>query len=140
MIADDFKALGFFPADYAAAESGKVYASGAYWSTLHFQTFPAVLPSASLVAVVQQPFAAAHADHEFAITLEDADGKPQALEIRGSFRAAPSLESRYGEPNVIPITVPLFGLPFEGPGDFSFVLSIDGRELARYPIHVLQGG
>jgi hypothetical protein len=135
-----FTALGFFPADHAAAESGKVYASGAYWSTLHFPSFPAVLPSAALVAVVQQPFSAAHADHEFAIGLEDADGKPQPLEIQGSFRAAPGLESRYGEPNVIPITVPIYGLPFDGPGDYAFVLRVDGRELARYPIRVITSG
>jgi hypothetical protein len=135
-----FTALGFFPADHAAAESGKVYASGAYWGTLHFPSFPAVLPSMALVAVVQQPFSAAHADHEFAITLENADGQPQALDIRGSFRAAPGLESKYGEPNVIPITVPIFGLPFEAAGDFSFVLKVDGTELARYPIRVLQNG
>jgi hypothetical protein len=135
-----FTALGFFPADHAAAESGKVYASGAYWSTLHFPSFPAALPSASMVAVVQQPFSAAHADHEFVIALDDADGKPQGLEIRGSFRAAPGLESRYGEPNVIPITVPLYGLRFEAPGDFAFVLRVDGDELARYPIRVIQAG
>jgi hypothetical protein len=132
-----FTALGFFPADHAAAESGKVYASGAYWGALHFPEFPAVLPTMALVAVVQQPFSAAHADHEFEIGLEDADGKPQGLEIRGSFRAAPSLESRYGEPNVIPITVPIHGLPFEAPGDFAFVLRVDGTELARYPIRVM---
>jgi hypothetical protein len=135
---NSFNALGFFPADHAAAESGKVYASGAYWGTLHFPAFPAVLPSMALVAVVQQPFSAAHADHEFAIALEDADGKEQGLDIRGSFRAAPGLESRYGEPNVIPITVPIHGLPFEGTGDFAFVLKVDGNELARYPIRVMQ--
>jgi len=134
-----FTALGFFPADHAAAESGKVYASGAYWGMLHFPAFPAVLPSMALVAVVQQPFSAAHADHEFAIGLEDADGQPQGLDIRGSFRAAPGLESKYGEPNVIPITVPIFGLPFEAPGEFSFVLRVDEVELARYPIRVIAG-
>jgi hypothetical protein len=133
-----FSALGFFPADHAAAESGKVYASGAYWSTLHFPSFPAALPSMALVAVVQQPFSAAHADHEFAIALEDADGNPQSLDIRGSFRAAPGLESRYGEPNVIPITIPIQGLPFDAPGDFAFVLRVDDTELARYAIHVIQ--
>ena len=133
-----FHALGFFPADHAAAESGKVYASGAYWGTLHFPSFPAVLPTMALVAVVQQPFSAAHADHEFAIALEDADGKEQGLDIRGSFRAAPGLESRYGEPNVIPITVPIHGLPFTAAGDFAFVLRVDGTELARYPIRVIQ--
>jgi hypothetical protein len=137
---NSFTALGFFPADHAAAESGKVYASGAYWSTLHFPAFPAALPSMALVAVVQQPFSAAHADHEFAIGLEDADGRAQDLDIRGTFRAAPGLESRYGEPNVIPITVPIYGLPFEAPGDFAFVLRVDGTELARYPIRVIATG
>src|SRR3954451_2639026 len=107
-----FTALGFFPADHAAAESGKVYASGAYWSTLTFPTFPAALASAALVAVLQQPFSAAHADHEFEIALEDSDGNPQSLEIRGSFRAAPGLQSKYGEANIVPITVPLHGLGF----------------------------
>ena len=132
-----FVALGFFPADHAAAESGKVYANGAYWSTLHFSSFPAALPSMALVAVVQQPFSAAHADHEFAISLEDADGKEQGLDVRGSFRAAPGLQSKYGEPNVIPITVPISGLPFQAPGDFVFVLRVDGEELARYSIRVI---
>jgi len=135
-----FSSLGFFPADHAAAESGKVYASGAYWSTLTFPSFPAALPYAALVAVLQQPFSAAHADHEFEIALEDADGKPLPMEIRGSFRAAPGLQSKYGEPNVIPITVPIQGLAFEAPGDFAFVLRVDGTELARYPFRVYQGG
>jgi hypothetical protein len=117
-----------------------VYASGAYWSTLRFPSFPAALPGAALVAVLQQPFHAAHADHEFLITMEDADGRRQGLEIAGQFRAAPGLESKYGEPNVIPISVPIYGLPFEAPGDFAFVLLVDGVELARYPIHVVQAG
>jgi hypothetical protein len=137
---NSFTALGFFPADHAAAESGKVYASGAYWGTLHFPSFPAALPSMTLVAVVQQPFSAAHADHEFAIALEDADGKPQSLDIRGTFRAAPGLESQYGEPNVIPIPVPIYGLPFDAPGAYSFVLRVDDKELARYPIRVIASG
>jgi hypothetical protein len=132
-----FVALGFFPADHAAAESGKVYANGAYWSTLHFPSFPAALPSMALVAVLQQPFSAAHADHEFAISLVDADGQGQGLDVRGSFRAAPGLQSKYGEPNVIPITVPINGLAFSGPGEFAFVLRVDGDELARYPIRVI---
>lgn len=134
-----FSALGFFPADHAAAESGKVYASGAYWNTLRFPSFPAQLPGAALVAVLQQPFHAAHADHEFLIAMEDADGRRQQLEIRGQFRAAPGLDSKYGEPNVIPIAVPIYGLPFDAPGDFTFVLMVDDVELARYPIHVLEG-
>lgn len=132
-----FSALGFFPADHAAAESGKVYASGAYWNTLRFPEFPAVVPSISLVAVLVQPFHAAHQDHEFVIALDDADGRRQEFEVRGQFRAVPGVDTKYGEANIIPITVPVYGLAFEQPGDFSFVLEVAGRELARYPIHVV---
>ncbi len=135
-----FAALGFFPADHAAAESGKVYASGAYWNTLRFPEFPAVLPSMTLVAVLQQPFHAAHADHEFLIALDDADGRRQPFEVQGQFRSTPGIDTRYGEANVIPITVPVFGLAFEQPGDFAFLLLVDGNELARYPIHVVRTG
>ncbi|MEO6204804.1 MAG: hypothetical protein ABIO67_05410 [Mycobacteriales bacterium] len=133
-----FAALGFFPADHAAAESGKVYASGAYWNTLRFPEFPAVLPSMTLVAVLRQPFHAADADHAFAIALEDADGRRQEFAVDGQFRAALGEGARLGEENIIPITVPVFGLGFEQPGDFSFVLLVDGVELARYSIHVVR--
>ncbi len=132
-----FAALGFFPADHAAAESGKVYASGAYWNTLRFPEFPALLPAMTLVAVLRQPFHAADADHAFSIALEDADGRRQEFAVDGQFRATLGEGARLGEENIIPITVPVFGLGFAQPGDFSFVLLVDGVELARYPIHVV---
>lgn len=131
--------MGFFPADYAAAESGKVYASGAYWNVLRFPAFPAVLPAIALVAVLEQPYHASNEDHIFEMGLEDADSRRLgSMEVKGQFRAAPGIESKYGEPGVIPLAVPLHGLSFEHPGDYSFVLWLDGVELARYPFHVIQ--
>jgi hypothetical protein len=135
---DGIRVLGFFPADHAAAESGKVYANGAYWSTLRFPTFPATLPAVTLVAVLEQPFHAADATHAFAIALQDADGRLQGLQVRGEFRSGPGPDGQFGDANVVPITVPLYGLPFEQTGDYAFVLTIEDRELARYSFHVQQ--
>ena len=135
---EGFKALGFFPADYAASESGKVYASGGYWSVLRFPAFPATLPACTIVAVLQQPFHAAYADHQFAMGLEDSDGAPLGLDVQGAFRASPGDDARYGEPGVIPFAVPLYGLRFDRPGDYAFVLKVDGGEIARYAFHVVQ--
>src|SRR5215470_18318310 len=95
-----FKSRGFFPADYAAVEGAKVYASGAYWSMLRFPAFPAVLPSMSLVAVIEVPFHANYADHTFHMGLVDLDEKPFGLQIEGQFRAAPGIEHTYGRPGL----------------------------------------
>lgn len=129
-----FRAIGFFAADHAVIESGKVYASGAYWSILRFPAFPFVLPSCAVVAVISVPFhATGDEEHAFRISLEDADGRAQAIQIDGSFRAGTG--PRDGEPAVVPVAVPLFGLQFTGPGDYSFVLSVAGEEIARYAFH-----
>jgi uncharacterized protein DUF6941 len=131
-----FRALGFFPADHAAAESGKVYANGAYWNLLRFPSFPAILEGAALVAVVEQPSNAADSDHTFTMTLVDEDGISQPMHIEGRFRAAQGPDIKEGEPGVVPLVVALNGIQFEQAGDFSFVLHVDREEIARYPFHV----
>lgn len=131
----EFRAVGFFAADHAVVESGKVYASGAYWSVLRFPGFPFVLPACAVVAVIAVPFhATGEGEHPFRIALEDADGRAQPIQIDGTFRAGPG--PRDGEPAIVPMAVPLFGLQFHGAGDYSFVLSVGGGEIARYPFHV----
>ena len=133
-----FEAVGFFPADHAASESGKVYTNGAYWNVLRFPVFPAVLPFCALVAVLRLPFHASHANHSFEIDMEDADGKPQKMKVGGQFRAAPGIDTKFGESGLIPISVPVNGLGFERPGDYAFVLRVDSEVLTRYPFHVVQ--
>lgn len=136
---EGFKSLGFFTADHAAVESGKIYASGSYWQSLNFPAFPATLPSAAVVAVIQVPWHANNRDHEFAVEFVDADGRPvPGFEVRGQFRGAPGPDVNYGEPGVMPVAIPLFGLQFERPGEYSFILKVDGQELARYGVKVRQ--
>jgi hypothetical protein len=136
---DCFKALGFFPADHASAESGKIYANGAYWNVLRFPEFPAILPAMALVAVLRQPFQASLADHTFEMTMQDSDGKDlPPLRVEGQFRASLSPESKYGDAGVVPIAVPVHGVRFEHQGSYAFVFAVDGKELARYPFEVIQ--
>lgn len=133
-----FKSRGFFPADFAAVESGKLYVCGAYWSMLRFSAFPAVLPSMSLVAVIEVPFHANHADHSLLMRLVDLDEQPLGLHVEGAFRAAPPIEHRYGQPGVTPVAVPIQGLTLEGPGEYSFTLAVDEHEIDRYRFSVVQ--
>lgn len=133
-----FRAIGFFPADHATIESGKVYASGAYWASLRFPAFPAVLPQTSLVAVIEVPFHANQANHTFEMGLLDPDGQPNGVKVQAVFRTAPGIDLKYGQAGLLPAAVPISGLVFPRAGDYSFTLSVDGKFLARYPFAVVQ--
>jgi hypothetical protein len=133
-----FKALGFFPADYAIIQDGKVYASGAYFAMLRFPAFPASLPAMALVAVLQVPFHTNQQDHRVDMGLLDPDGRPTAFSVQGSFRTAPKIEHKYGEPGTVPLAVPLHGLQFPTPGRYTFTLSVDTKPLDTYSVDAVQ--
>lgn len=130
--------LGFFPADYATVENNKVYVSGGFWSQLRFGAFPATLPMCSLVAVLKVPWHANNHDHEFLLAIEDSDGRRHDFAIGGSFRGSPGPEMSYGDPGEVPLAVPIYGLTFDRPGGYSFVLEVDSEEVGRYPFKVMQ--
>lgn len=133
-----FRALGFFPADYATVQAGKVYASGAYWTTLRFPAFPAVVPMISLVAVIEIPFHANQADHQLKMGLLGPDDEAMGFRVEGTFRSAPKIEHKYGDPGTVPVAVPVHGLSFDRHGKYKFTLAVDGEPLARYPFDVIQ--
>lgn len=138
MTATDFRVLGFFPADHAAALEGKVYVNGGFWNLLRFPSFPAVMPSFSLVAVLEVPYRAYHQDHTFVLALEDADANPMNFRAEGTFRVGTEPHMRVGDPTVLPFTVNVNNLTFERPADLSFKLELDGTELHRYGFRVVQ--
>ena len=135
---EGFRALGFFPADHAVVESSKLYVHGGYWTILRFRSFPATLSTCALAGVIQVPFHEHHADHVFEMGVEDAEREPLGTKIEGGFRVAAGIDSRYGESGVIPIAVVINGLSFDRPGDYSFFLKVDAKELARYHFRVMQ--
>lgn len=129
--------MAFFPADHAEAVNGKLYANGAYWNQLNLPSYPAVMPSLTLVAVVEVPFGLLHAEHVIQMGLKDPDGEPLALRVEGKFRvgAAPTLE--YGDSTIMPVTVPVNGLVLPRPGRYTFTCTIDGEELDHFSIRAL---
>lgn len=136
---EGFLSIGFFTADHAVVENGKIYANGAYWKHLMFPAFPTSLPSMAIVAIIQVPWHANNTDHKLRIELLDSDGqKIPGFQVDGGFRGAAAPQMRYGDPGVMPIVIPVNGLQFERPGDFSFVLEIDDAEVTRYPFSVMQ--
>jgi hypothetical protein len=133
-----FRALGFFPADYATVQDGKVYASGAYFNILRFPSFPASLPSMALVAVLEVPFHTNQQDHLLEMGLIDPDGQPTPFRVEGTFRTAPKIEHQFGEPGTTPLAVPIHGLQIPGPGKYRFTFAVDQKPLAQYAINVVQ--
>jgi hypothetical protein len=133
----DFRVLGFFPADHAEAVNGKVYVNGGFWNMLRFASFPAVT-TFSLVAVIEVPFRAYHQNHSFSLGLEDADKNALPLQIEGEFRVGSEPHMRTGDPTVMPFAVTVNSFVFEKPGDYSFVVGVDGHGLDRFPVRVVQ--
>ncbi|MDQ6947197.1 MAG: hypothetical protein M3256_13235 [Actinomycetota bacterium] len=137
-IALDMRLLSFFPADHATAAEGKLYVNGAYWNRLAFPTFPQVVPALALVAVLEVPFKAYHAEHTFVFGMEDSDGRKQPLRIEGNFRVGAGADMNYGDPTVMPVVVPVHNLVVSRPGNYSFIFAVDGEELGRYPVRAIQ--
>jgi hypothetical protein len=138
MTVTDFRVLAFFAADHAEAIGGKVYVNGGFWNRLRFPTYPSIVPSLALVAVLEVPYRAYHQDHAFRLGMEDADGTVLPLEATGSFRVGAEPDLRVGDPTLMPIAIPITGLKIDRPGDYSFTLSIDGAELERYQVRAVQ--
>lgn len=138
-ISTDIEALAFFSADHATVENGKVYVNGGFWDRINQPSYPAII-SLSVVAVLRIPFRAYHQDHRFEVGMEDADGQKLSLNIEGEFRVGAGPDMRLGDPTIMPVAVALNGVTIEKAGDYSFVLSIDGSEIARYQVRAAQIG
>lgn len=134
-----FQALAFFTADHAVIENGKAYINGGFFDRVFDASYPLQI-SIAVVALIKVSSEEYLRDHRFAVELEDARGEKLDLRIEGDFRVAPSPQAKPGESAVMPLAIPLNGLSLERAGDYSFVLSINGREIARYELHAMQMG
>jgi hypothetical protein len=121
----DFQALALFTADHAVVENGKVYVNGGFWDILNQPSYPADV-SFSLVVVIK------------VVEMVDADEVRLPLRIEGNVRVGPAPHMNPGEPSTLSFAFPLNGVRIERVGDYFFVLSVDGDELARYRIRAIQ--
>lgn len=127
----------FFLADYAAVESGKAYISGGFWDRISVAAFPSTALF-SVVAVIHVPWSAYHTSHAFAVGVEDAAGNELSAGFDGEFQVSAAPYMQAGDPTIMPITALVSDLTFEAPGEFSFVLRINGTEIDRWPLRVIE--
>lgn len=135
-VGTDFEVLAFFLADHAVVENGKLYVNGGFAFAIGAPTFPTTIPI-SLAAVIQVPPRAYLQDHTTSIRLVDADGTELPIVIDARFRVGSAPDMRPGDPTNLPLAL-TFPINLVKVGDYSFVLFVDGAELARYPIRVVQ--
>jgi len=133
----DIHAVAFFLAEHAVVESGKAYVNGGFWNRLNFPSFPA--PAFfSIVAVIEVPWRAYHSKHKFAISIDDADANSLPARFEGEFQVGAAPDMKVGDPTMMPVSINVNGMPFERPGDYSFILRVDGTEIARWGVRVVQ--
>lgn len=136
-VGTDLHPVAFFLADHAVIESGKVYAHGAFFGRLRFATYPARI-NFSVVVVIHVPWREHHLPHRFAVRFEDADAKPLFGDLHGEFRVGTAPDARVGDPTVVPMAAAVANCLFPAPGDYSAALFIDGTEVDRLPLRVVQ--
>ena len=136
----DFRLLALFLADHAEVVNGKVYVNGGFFNRVQFPAYPQAVPAMSLVAVVEVPFSRYLAEHKFAVGLVDQDDQPLPFRVEGMFRVGIPADLEFGDPSVISLAVPVFGLVLPRPGDYCFTFSIDGDPKGRWSFRAVQIG
>lgn len=128
--------LTLFVADYVAVERGKLYVSGGYWNHLRVRSFPASL-NMGVGAVFEIPWHD-NSPHQFVIGFESEDGRTVGGTLTGEFKTGTPPDAREGDSNLLPIAANLNGLAIPKQGDYSVIVSIDGKELDRWGFRVTQ--
>lgn len=131
--------LAFFAADHVAvAPDAKMYVNGGFFTLLRFPTFPATMPTLGIGAVIELPFQDTMQDHVIRIVLRGPEHQELPVNVQANFRAAPSIEAQYGEPQIIPFGVTIPGVQLPAPGVYHLVLWFDNVEKASYRMRAIQ--
>lgn len=131
--------LAFFAADHVAVPSdGKMYVNGAFFSLLRFPVFPATMATLGIGAVIEMPFQDVMQDHVLRIVLRGPEHQELPVGVQAAFRTAPSIESQYGEPQLVPFGVTIPSVEIPAPGAYQLVLWLDNVEKAVYRMRAIQ--
>lgn len=126
--------------DAAEESGGKLYILGGGWSIVRLPNVPAPMALAIKMSV---PWDQANEPHQIAAALKTEDGEPVDL---GQGPIAVTAEIEVGRPPGLkrgsPLDAPFvlkFGSPALPAGGYVWELDIDGTQMARTPIRVLEG-
>jgi hypothetical protein len=127
--------------DSAVTADGKLYIQGGGWNLLGAESFPFRQSRIGIGVILQVPYTQTNRDHELRIALRHEDEDPTGDggdEVGGIVRfnlGRPAI-LQPGEPQHVPFALNLDQIPFERPGTYSFVITIDGEELGRLTFRV----
>lgn len=130
--------LAFFAADHIAVSENKMYVNGGFFNLLRFPVFPATLATLGIGVVLQIPFHDTMHNHVFRIGMRGPEHQELPVRIEGQFRATPSPEAEFGEPNIAPFGVTIPNVQIPTPGAYQLELSLDHQLVATYRMRAFQ--
>jgi hypothetical protein len=132
-------------ANYAEAQGGLLYIVGGGWDTMTvnapLENAPpevfGVIQGTLVVRLLFHPTETGR-DHEFAISVANADGR-ELGKVEGGVRVdrVPGLPPGWDQN--FNIVLPLTGFPLPGPGQYVINLLVDGQFVGERPFRVLKG-
>jgi hypothetical protein len=133
------RVIALFAADHAiVTPDGKMYINGGFLSALRFPSFPAILPTLGMAAVLELPFRESMHDHVLRFGLRGPENQELPVKVEAQFRTAPTVDSRFGDPGQVPFAVTVTNIEFPAPGVYKLVLWLDGAEKEAYSIRAIQ--
>jgi hypothetical protein len=129
-----------FLADAANYSEGKLGVLGGDFDTLRFDTFPATLPSLSLVVKVRFTPEECGREHMLRVQLFDPAGQRVVAEDP-SVTFTPSVrDNRPVQDGAMGVVIAFQSLLFAGPGDYEFRVMVDDQQVGRVPLSVDRAG
>jgi hypothetical protein len=123
-------------ADAAQVTAGKLYVLGGGIDMIGVRSFPALIPSLSVVLVAEMGPGDRNRDLEFSITLVNEDGRPMGVGSRGTVRVGDPSLLPAGSFSSVPLVGTFNGLRFEKPGGYVFAIEHDGKPIGRLPFRI----
>ncbi len=139
-----------FLADSAEVINNKLYALGAGWNTIYARSFPVIHRRLNVAATLHVPFTATNSPHKLEVRLITEDGAEHPIGVRADAQGDPvpvtAMGGEFtlgrppllvdGDDQIACFAFTIDGMRFDGPGMFSWVLSVDGEEATRLPMRV----
>ncbi|HUQ62940.1 MAG TPA: hypothetical protein VM121_04230 [Acidimicrobiales bacterium] len=142
-------------ADSAITAEGKLYLQGGAWYLVSAPALPIRIPRIGLGISIRVAWTDTNQPHNFDVRLQDADGHILALgdappgsgpedgkirRIGSDFNVGRPAYLQPGDDQLIPLAMNIDGLVFEAPGRYEFVISIDGEDVKRLPMRIVETG
>jgi hypothetical protein len=127
-----------FLADSVTTADGKLYVQGGGWNRLTASLFPAVHDRIAIGLLIRISDAAA-GNHRFELRMVGPEGNELKL---GDSQEGPvsriggEIRTGSGEDQLVPVAINLNGLTLARPGDYRFVVSVDGADVKALPFRV----